>query len=271
VSFLLLVDGVSTLLLAGAAPSFTGLIDVLGVSATRAYSTRRLAGAYAGSAIRIRRSSDNAEQDIGFVGEDLDTATVATFVGANSAFVTKWYDQSGSADDCVAPTVANQARIVNAGVLDVRNGKAAPLFYSAAVISKYFNAVVSGIKTAGAVVATTEAGPNATDFRGVLSNGSANLIVENNGSPNWFTGSLGTPIVDNVGAGIVFGGVLSNVRVTSATGIGATDTQVIGRQTTIDSRYWPGWIGEVVSFATQLSAPNYAALYTNQKTYWGTP
>src|SRR5207344_1611431 len=36
------------------ASSFTGLIDVLGVSATRAYSTRKLRAAYAGSAIRIR-------------------------------------------------------------------------------------------------------------------------------------------------------------------------------------------------------------------------
>ena len=65
------------------AGGFTGLIDVLGVSATRAYSTRRLASAYVGSAIRIRRSSDNAEQDIGFVGENLDTAAISTFVGAN--------------------------------------------------------------------------------------------------------------------------------------------------------------------------------------------
>ena len=69
--------------------SFTGLLDVLGVSATRAYSTRKLRSAYAGSAIRIRRSSDNAEQDIGFSGRIWIRRRSATFVGANSAYVVK--------------------------------------------------------------------------------------------------------------------------------------------------------------------------------------
>ena len=42
-----------------------GLLDVY-PNAAAAYSLRLLREAYSGSAIRVRRSSDSAEQDIGF-------------------------------------------------------------------------------------------------------------------------------------------------------------------------------------------------------------
>lgn len=69
-------------------------------------------------AIRVRRSSDNAEQDIGFSGTSLDTTGLASFVGSNSAFVTKFYDQSGHGFDAEQATAANQPRIVSAGTYD---------------------------------------------------------------------------------------------------------------------------------------------------------
>jgi len=92
-------------------------------NAAAAYSLRKLDKDYTGSAIRVRRSNDNSEQDIGFVGNDLDTASLKTFVGANSGFVTTWYDQSGNARNATQTTAANQPRIVNAGTVDRRNGK----------------------------------------------------------------------------------------------------------------------------------------------------
>ena len=76
--------------------------------ATAAYSLRKLRTSYSGSCIRVRRSSDNAEQDIGFVGNDLDTASLLSFVGANNGFVTTWYDQSGNSRDAVNATAATQ-------------------------------------------------------------------------------------------------------------------------------------------------------------------
>ena len=44
-----------------------------------AYSLRRIFG-YNGNLIRVRRSSDNAEQDIGFSGNDLDTSGMLNFI-----------------------------------------------------------------------------------------------------------------------------------------------------------------------------------------------
>jgi len=93
--------------------------------AAAAYSLRKLDKDYTGSAIRVRRSNDNAEQDIGFTSSgDLDTASLKTFVGTgNSGFVTVWYDQSGNARNATQTTAANQPRIVNAGTVDRKNGE----------------------------------------------------------------------------------------------------------------------------------------------------
>jgi hypothetical protein len=46
--------------------------------------------------IRIRRSSDNAETDIGFVGPDLDEAAINSFCTGSNCFIERFYDQSGS-------------------------------------------------------------------------------------------------------------------------------------------------------------------------------
>jgi hypothetical protein len=98
-------------------------IQTLYTSAKSVYSLRKLNPIYTGNCIRIRRSNDNAETDIGFVGNNLDTASITTFVGANSAFVTTWYEQSGNGSKAIQTTALNQPRIVNEGTLYTENGK----------------------------------------------------------------------------------------------------------------------------------------------------
>ena len=103
---------------------FTGLLDTY-PGAAAAYSLRLLRSAYSGNSIRVRRSSDNAEQDIAFIGNDLDTASLLTFCGAGNGFVTTWYDQSGNANDATQSTAVNQCQIVSSGalILDANTGK----------------------------------------------------------------------------------------------------------------------------------------------------
>jgi hypothetical protein len=59
---------------------------------------RRLVSTYTGPLIRIRRASDNAEQDIGFVESGghhvLDESAVTSFVGSSDWFIRTIYDQS---------------------------------------------------------------------------------------------------------------------------------------------------------------------------------
>jgi hypothetical protein len=95
-------------------------------NAAVAFSVRKLRTAYSGSAIRVRRSSDNAEQDIGFVSGYLDTTSLLSFCGGASGFVTTWYDQSGNGKNAVQTTASIQPRIASFGVLQTLTGVGTP-------------------------------------------------------------------------------------------------------------------------------------------------
>jgi hypothetical protein len=101
--------------LASQIQSFVGLLDTY-PNASAAYSLRKLRAAYTGSAIRVRRSSDNTEQNIGFTAlGELDTTALTSFCSGTNGFVTTWYDQSGNGRNGVQNTAANQPQIVSSG------------------------------------------------------------------------------------------------------------------------------------------------------------
>jgi hypothetical protein len=102
---------------------FIGLLDDYPNAAT-AYSLRQLKNAYTGSVIRVRRASDNTEQNIGFVDNELDTSSLTSFCSGTNGFVTTWYDQSGNGRNATQTTAANQPQIVNSGNIILENTKA---------------------------------------------------------------------------------------------------------------------------------------------------
>lgn len=88
------------------------ILDVLG-AAEAAYGMNQLREAYSGSAIRVRRSSDNAESDIGFNPDGtFNNTAFTTFIGAGQGFCTTMYDQSGGGRNLVQATTANQPEVV---------------------------------------------------------------------------------------------------------------------------------------------------------------
>lgn len=103
------------------------LLDVY-TGAAAAYSLRKLRTSYTGAAIRVRRSSDNAEIDVGFSNDVLDTTTLLAFCGASNGFVRVWYDQSGNPNNVSQTITTQQPLIVSAGVLNFSNGKPAIFF-----------------------------------------------------------------------------------------------------------------------------------------------
>ena len=107
---------------------FSGLLDTY-TGAAAAYSLRLLSTSYTGSAIKVRRASDNTEQDIGFSNNELDTTSLASFCSGTNGFVTTWYDQSGNGVNVTQTTAANQPKIYDSstGVI-TENGKAAVQF-----------------------------------------------------------------------------------------------------------------------------------------------
>jgi hypothetical protein len=92
--------------------------------AAAAYSLRQLSVDYTGFAIRVRRSSDNSETNVGFdINGNLDTATLLAFCGAGNGFVTTWYDQSGNTRNATQSTASNQPQIVSSGNIITLNSK----------------------------------------------------------------------------------------------------------------------------------------------------
>jgi len=104
--------------------SYSSLLLDTYSGASAAYSLRKLRTAYTGNSIRVRRLSDNASLDIGFLNNNLDTATLLTFIGSSQGLVSIFYDQSGNSNDLIQNTGGNQPIIVSSGGILVNvNGK----------------------------------------------------------------------------------------------------------------------------------------------------
>ncbi|WP_371346463.1 hypothetical protein [Ancylobacter sp. IITR112] len=118
-----------------AAEDYTIAAAVLDAFAADLYSAsglKLLLSSYVGSpCARVRRSSDGLEADIGF-GPDrwISTDEITAHCGSGSGYVTRWYDQSGNGRRWVQASGPSQARIYNAGVLDVGPNEKPMLVFS---------------------------------------------------------------------------------------------------------------------------------------------
>lgn len=92
-------------------------------NATVAYSLRKLNPNYTGNCIKVRRTSDNSELDIGFVNDYIDTSSLSSFVGSSDGRVSAWYDQSGNNNHIYQSTGNAQPLIIQSGTLLMYNNK----------------------------------------------------------------------------------------------------------------------------------------------------
>lgn len=164
--------------------------------AAYAYSYRKLSPYYGGSCLRIRRSTDNTELDIGFNGDYVDESAITTFIGANYGYVVKWYDQSGNGVDKVQTTAGEQPISVNAGTLEKegafvghhtssvsRDGGLYNVISGGGATSQCFN--VMSIHISEECLPATNTHSAATRFYGVMQpNGSS--PTASSGSPTYY-------------------------------------------------------------------------------------
>lgn len=115
----------------GGGSGYRYLLDEISPTTSRgAYSLRELSSTYSGACIRVRRSSDNTEQDIGFDSyHKVDTSALLTFCGAGSGYITVVYDQSGNGRNRTQSIQDRQPRIVLNGVVETYKGKPAINFF----------------------------------------------------------------------------------------------------------------------------------------------
>lgn len=92
---------------------FVGALDAYLTNLVAVYSVNaKLVASYNGSAIRVRRSSDNTLTDIGFLGNgSFDATSYLAFIGGGNGFAHTVYDQSGNSRNQVQATAAAQPQI----------------------------------------------------------------------------------------------------------------------------------------------------------------
>jgi hypothetical protein len=108
-------DGSATVI-TGSKPMSVAVFDALS-GARFGYSLRKLKSNYSGNCIEVTRTSDSTTQNIGFVNNDLDVASIATFCSGTTGKVTKWYDQSGNNDTMTPSALANAPIIYTSGAM----------------------------------------------------------------------------------------------------------------------------------------------------------
>lgn len=214
-----------------------GLLLDTYTGAKAAYSLRKLKTSYAGSAVRVRRSSDNTEQDIGFISGsgDLDTAALKTFVGTggtDDGFIVTWYSQTGS-NDVTQSTTTQQPKIMDNGVIYRLGGK--PTIYSDGTTNIWLTASnFMGSESAGTVYEVTAADADPATV-------GAGPVVENKDN----TVSSHQPFSD----GNIYDGFLSTVRKT--TGNPSTSLSSMYLYCAISaSNDWRSYINNTLHYST---------------------
>jgi hypothetical protein len=230
-----------------------------------AYSLRKLRAAYTGSAIRVRRESDNAEQDIGFdANGDLDTSSLATFCSGTNGFVTTWYDQSeGNSNDATQSTAASQPKVYDSstGVITTNSKPSVSFDGSNDHFSTSLSSVLSQPNSIIIVHKFDNSSDDNHDLIDSFPNADRTLIDTSGNNYRLFAGtSYSTSISATTSQALAFGlidgsssfiAINSSASSTSNTGSNGIDTFIIGNTTT---RYLLGDIQEFIIYNADESS-----------------
>jgi len=259
-------------------------------NAAAAYSLRKLRTPYTGSAIRVRRSSDNTEQDIGFTATgNLDTTALTTFCGAGNGFVTTWYDQSGNARNATQTTAANQPQIVSSGSVLILNGKPRLSFdgtndyfdHNLNINSGYslISAVLKNLNNSGGIDGVYNfTAPNNRIMNGIMSNANGNnwgLYInsfKNSGYDIYNYQAFIASYSDNLFSGTVTNYLITNNNLTTVTDTGrysgdSQKRQYIGLDISIAQAFF-GDMQEIVVYNSDQYS-NLTGFRNNINTYYG--
>lgn len=247
-----------------------------------AYSVRLLSGTYAGACMRVRRASDNAEQDIGFDGDWLDEAAIATFCGVSTGYVVKWYDQSGNTKDISHATATNQPQIYDGSAVTEENGKPSLIFAS----SSYLTITDSSFKVAEPSLFLVK---KFTGGNGLVAFGSSSnlgvsiwtgLFIGGDGTNDYYINNTFTQLVTQSVFSAIFtgdagpvyeNGVLktSYEKTTTLSYAGVNDVFSVGaRNDNPPSSPFSGEIQELIMYASDQSADR-ADISIDQNTAFG--
>lgn len=274
------------LLLSGSVSATPLVLDALIASGkvAAAFSTRKLSTTYAGQCLRLRRSSDNAESDFGFVDNVLDVAAIATFIGGGSGFAVTWYDQSGNTRDVIQATTANQPLYVASG----QNSK--PVLRSDGTNDRMTKTSFPDFGDVYSVFTMTKFATGGDDSQGIFEVGTGapltGFTMLHSTAPSWRGRDsvntklvLGTDVRDSVGRihkGINTGTQLEytiNATAFTPTAYTAPNANTLNQLDLFMQNtgwYLNGDIGEFIVCNTNLDSTEQDAITTDMGAYWAT-
>ncbi len=296
-------QGAPSTIVTGTTLDASAFLTTVGIPAYTAYGLRKL-GSYSGPAITVRRSSDNATQNIGFSGAELDTTSLTNFVGSNTGYVTTLYDQSGNSRNLSQSTASNQPTIVDTGTLVSKNGKPGIRFAGGA---QSLQGIFAGLYAAGqSSVLGVDTVQSSAVSSAVYAEGGNDVGKQSRYVPRWWStgGAAVVNITDDNGATVkqVVGSTVpqnsalhQNTSIDTGTGITIytngtmngteqsytrTGLMTLAR-TAIGGIYYStnvtptapyiGTFCEIITFSTVLTGSQRQAGEFNQKSYYTTP
>ena len=274
---------------------YQGILDRLSAVSTAAYSVRRLRTYYVGAALNVRRDSDNATQDIGFLlGGDLDVASLLSFVGTANGFVTTWYDQSNNANHATQTTLASQPQIVNGGTARLLNARPCTYYSGAQNLSVPPAALVLGATPQSYNAVARLDGTTDYVYPSVFEYGTPTLtewrlLALNPTSPGFFSAlmasygndSVSTNITTPTGiltgvvysaypfANIYYNGTVGATLPTAAFNTVNNTNGVIGGAGGTTANSWIGGISEVIVLGSAVDTVDRQTLESSQAAYYG--
>lgn len=263
---------------------FKGLLDNY-KGAAAAYSLRSLTYLKGDPVVRVRRSSDSAEQD--FTAAQVIDGTLTTFCGAGNGFVSIWYDQSVNGNHVSQTTASNQPQIVTNGALNLLNTKPTLVFSNGPFLQASdstslrpvnFTLVTvhksTDVTTTQIVVSKGNGGSYVSSYTNVIISSTARSYISSSGfteafanagsianGTNYlqFSGFSGSSVYTSLNGG-------SNVSTSTALSVGYSNgTLRIGR---LSEGSYPmkGSISEVILWSSDLQA-NKSSIVSDINTY----
>ena len=246
-----------------------------------AYSLRSLTGGDP-LVVRVRRSSDNSEQD--FNASGVHSGALVDFVGSgNDGFVETWYDQSGNGNDVTQTTSGKQPKIVSSGSLVTVNSKASFKFDGTDDClnrATYTQGAISQPNTAFAVAeldAYIDSNLKIFDGDDASNRNMLNLNPAGNGQFSIFAGTVRVTGEDADADRHLFtalyNGASSILRIDTTqkisdnAGANAMNGMVIGANHDTISNFWDGDIQEVIVYNSDQTS-NFDAIEGNINSHY---
>ena len=274
---------------ATATPVFEGALNEVPAAAA-AYSVRRLQGGYGGPLLRVRRSADNAERDIGAtLAGNLDAAALTGFCGADTCLVRTWYDQSSNGRHMNQPGTVNQPVIVTGGVLETEGARAALRFpggnrfldgpvMTSQTLTSSVNAVARCTDTSvnRHVYGDRSIGPAQGRQLRALAGGGSYLGANIGGATVTLSGAttqqrIITLLSGNAGMSGALDGVLTTGSSSTFYETSTFPYRIGGGGPGQGGGDWIGTISEVILFDSTLATAARQSLEGNQGAYYGLP